>query len=482
MKKKGSITVYLVLFLSVVLLLFGAVCLSVRYRGAKTMVKTGARQSVYDLFSRYEATLFQEYDLLFIDAGFQSATFRPELMLTCVQKNAGILWGENSQATNLWGLSDTQAAFCSYTLATDQGGEGFFTQAVASAKTGLVGDGLTLLKEQLQTGKKQETAGQNKCDVEAACDTYETAVEKAQEGEYEEDAKAKTETTGAKLKANPIETVKKLKKKGILGLVVPEDREISTKKVQKNTLVSGRSLEKGIGVATLAASGSTTDDLLYGRYLRQHLSSFTSPSEGSALAWQLEYVIAGKNSDKANLKKTVEELLLMREGANFLYLKKDAAKMAQVRTTAAAIAAALAVPVGEELIANVLCVCWAYGESIVDVRTLLAGGKVPLVKDKASWQLSLEELASLGTKNKTTKTGQKEGLTYQEYLEILVDLTGTSTSRKRGMDMVELGMQGREGCENFYLDHCIQSVEIELRATVKGLGEISAKEYRSYEN
>ena len=59
MKKKGSITVYLLLFLSALLLLLGAVLFSVRHRGAKTMVKTAARQSMFDLFSRYEPTLFE---------------------------------------------------------------------------------------------------------------------------------------------------------------------------------------------------------------------------------------------------------------------------------------------------------------------------------------------------------------------------------------------------------------------------------------
>ena len=104
MKKKGSITVYLLLFLTTLLLLLGAVLLSARYRGAKVMVKAAARQSMFDLFSRYEPVLFEEYDLMFMDAGFGSAEFRPGLMLDCMERNAGILWGENSSATNLWGL------------------------------------------------------------------------------------------------------------------------------------------------------------------------------------------------------------------------------------------------------------------------------------------------------------------------------------------------------------------------------------------
>lgn len=486
MKKKGSVTVYLLLFLSVLLLLVGAVFLSVRHRGANTMVKTAARQSMFDLFSRYEATLFQEYDLLFMDAGFGSTEFRPGLLLDCVEKNAGILWGENSSATNLWGLGKCQAVLHGYTLATDQDGEAFYRQALAAAETGLAEDILAVLKEQVNTGSRQEKVGETQGDVKKACDTYQEAVEKAQEGEYEKDAGKKQDTeqkiSPEPVKDNPIEAVKKLQKKGILGLVMPEDREISDRTVKRSSLVSGRTLTEGIGLVGAPKTHKTTDHLLFIHYLSGHLSSFTAPDESAALAWQLEYIIGGKDSDRANLKKTVESLLLLREGANLLYLKSDPASMAKVRTMAASIAAALAVPVGEELIAGVLCVCWAYGESLQDVRTLLAGGRVPVAKDASTWQLSLSELSSLGeTGVKTGGSGDK-GVTYTGYLEILLGMKSDRDCLQRGMDMVETGMRARQGSENFSLDHCLHSAEIEIRAVVKGMGTISAKEYRSYEN
>ena len=50
------------------------------------------------------------------------------------------------------------------------------------------------------------------------------------------------------------------------------------------------------------------------------------------------------------------------------------------------------------------------------------------------------------------------------------------------MDMVEIGMRARQGSETFSLDHCVHAVEAEIRTTMKGIGSISAKEYRSYEN
>lgn len=485
MKKKGSITVYLLLFLSVFLVLVGAVFLSVRHRGAKTMVKTAARQSMFDLFSRYEPELFRKYGLLFIDAGFGDAQFQPGLLLVCVERNAGILWGENSFATNLWGLGNVQAVLHGYTLATDQGGEAFYRQAQAAAEMGLAADALGILRERISTGNRQEQIGEQQGDVKKACDTYQDAVEKAQEGEYkkggEKEQHAEDKVFSEPVKDNPIETVKKLQKRGLLGLVMPEDRAISDRSVKKNSLVSGRKLTQGMGLAGVAKTHKTTDHLLFVHYLCSHLSSFTAPDEKAALSWQLEYIVGGKNNDKENLKKTVESLMLLREGANLLYLRSDRASMAKVRAMASSIAAALAAPVGEELIAGVLCVCWAYGESLLDVRTLLAGGKVPVTKDASSWRLSLSDLSSLGKTGSKTDGGGDKGLTYTGYLEILLGMKSDRDCLHRGMDMVETGMRAVSG-SNFYLDHCLQSAEIEIRTALNGVGTISAKEYRSYEN
>lgn len=484
MKKKGSITVYLLLLLTVFLLLVGAVFYSARYRGAKTIVKTAARQSMMDLFSRYDATLFEKYDLLFLDAGFGQDAFRGGLMLDCVEKNAAGLWGEGSKATNLWGLSQASASLQGYTLATDQNGEAFYRQAVEAATQALPADAIKLARDQLQQAKKQENAGKTQGDVNKACTDYQKAVEKAQEGDVKDAAKDKAEDAGTKPMAmkqgdNPIEAVKKLQKKGILGLVMPKQSTMSAGSVKKSALVSGRKLQSGVGLATAARAHGAKERLLFTRYLGSHLSNFCTPDGDAALAWQMEYLIGQKTTDKANLKKTVEALLLMREGANLLYLKSDSKKMAEVHAMAASIAAALAAPVSEGLISRVLCVCWAYGESLMDVRTLLAGGRVPVTKDSASWQLTLSKLAKVDAEQ--AKKGTK-GLDYREYLELLVQLKTEKNNIKRGMDMVELGMRGQEGKSSFLLDHCIEAASIELSARVAGAGTVRAVEYRSYED
>ena len=43
----------------------------------------------------------------------------------------------------------------------------------------------------------------------------------------------------------------------------------------------------------------------------------------TALSYELEYLLCGKESDEKNLKATVNKLLLLREGVNFVYILAD---------------------------------------------------------------------------------------------------------------------------------------------------------------
>ena len=62
---------------------------------------------------------------------------------------------------------------------------------------------------------------------------------------------------------------------------------------------------------------------------------------------------------------------------------------------AAAITGAAALPEFAGALQKLLMLAWAYGESLLDVRTLLAKGKVPMLKAETEWKLPLEKLGML---------------------------------------------------------------------------------------
>ena len=53
--------------------------------------------------------------------------------------------------------------------------------------------------------------------------------------------------------------------------------------------------------------------------------------------YEMEYLIGGKNADQENLKAVVNRLLLMREGANLLYLETDSTKSQEAMSVALAL-------------------------------------------------------------------------------------------------------------------------------------------------
>lgn len=96
----------------------------------------------------------------------------------------------------------------------------------------------------------------------------------------------------------------------------------------------------------------------------------------------MEYLLEGKTSDQENLEAVLNKLLLIRMGLNFVYLQTDTAKQAEAGAMALALATAVALPMLEPVVKQVLLAAWAFGESVMDLRSLMSGKRVALVKQQ----------------------------------------------------------------------------------------------------
>lgn len=158
MKKKGSITVFLALVLSVLLSLVATSIQSVQAAAARTQILNGLDIGLYSLFGQYDRSLLKDYDLFFLD-GAQGGT---ELDLAAVYDNMESymkpVLKQNSQKLRI-----KQGGFTGYRLATDQNGEVFYHQAVSYMKDTLGGQGvqalLNRLKDREEKTKQAETDG-----------------------------------------------------------------------------------------------------------------------------------------------------------------------------------------------------------------------------------------------------------------------------------------------------------------------------------
>ena len=67
------------------------------------------------------------------------------------------------------------------------------------------------------------------------------------------------------------------------------------------------------------------------------------------------------------------------------------------------------VPVAGEVIKLLIMACWSAAEAVVDCAGLAEGGKVPLIKSKSSWNLSMDDLQDIAKGGKRAADSAASG-------------------------------------------------------------------------
>lgn len=473
----GSITVYLALVFSVLLSLIFTVVEDARRQAQMLCLECGMDLALYSVFAEYQRTLLEQYDLFFIDTGYTTSSYG----IKNTERHLEQYLKENLETSShelegsvadFWQMKVKQVEITEYTKASDENGNVFKRQAVEYIKNK---HGLTYFEnlqkslsdvweEELLT--KDITAERNA--NEAAIDAIELPKKKISEDEYEE-----IEIN------NPADAVHATRNVGVLALVVENVNTLSQTGIKKEQFISKREISKGHGLLEREAPGNV-DDIWYHEYILDKCSYYTKPLDKSVLKYQAEYIIAGKDNDMDNLKWVVNRLLLLRETANVAYLFSDAAKVAQAQTLALSLSAVIAVPELCELIKISILFAWAYAESVYDVKTLLAGGEVPLMKTATTWHFSLEGMLNYqnGLEKTNPPTGvslkketsvqeskqENSGLQYKDYLRMLLFTVAGEDSVFRMMDIVEMDIRKTVRNEAFRLDACVDYIKADVIA------------------
>ena len=254
----------------------------------------------------------------------------------------------------------------------------------------------------------------------------------------------------------------------VLHQVLGADAVLSEVQIAAGEQLSLRDVHLGSGLQAENRHGyPRADELIFDTYVMEKTGNFTRMRGDGKLRYQTEYILCGKDTDKGNLEAVAERLLLIREGANCLYLFADEGRMGQVHAVAAVVSLILLNPELEDTLANALALAWSYLESVQDVRSLLAGYKVPLQKTGESWQTALYELLAPG--EAIRDRGGDTGFGYEEYLQGLLFLEGSTIKTKRTMDIMEMDVREITHNKSFQLDRCLDTIRIEAQASSLGV-------------
>ena len=468
MKKRsenGAITIYMSVILSVILSLFLTVIEGARCRAITVDAECAFDLAVYSVFAEYNRELFEQYGLFFIDTSYGE----PSASLERVENHLKYYMGENLDASSglpVFNFTKTYAeqvevSGCSY--ATDDRGAVFRRQAVAYMKHKYGIAYAEKLEKELEKAKDLELFTKN---IAPEREASQAEIDEAEKngiatGEVDEDGNEIVKEVDID---NPADSVNGARSKGILLLVVEDTEKISEQTAELSSCVSYRKpASKGMGIAE-RDKVALWEELLFDGYISEKCGTFIKPKKTGQLQYQTEYVLAGKNNDIDNLKNVVSRLLMLREISNVTYLFSDAAKVSEAAVLAATICNAAGAPVLTEPVKITLLFAWAYAEAVYDVRQLLAGNRVPLLKTVSDWHYSLEGMLQVEADDVTKLPADAQissGLSYEEYLRLFLAMENKDQKTFRMMDIAEMDVRKNSGFRKFSLSNCVDYLRIE---------------------
>lgn len=235
------------------------------------------------------------------------------------------------------------------------------------------------------------------------------------------------------------EDAKELINKGVLALVIDDISKVSKNAIDSSNLPTKKEKEE------CSRKSSVLDKAKIAIYSGMKFGNYANCIKEDALLYEKEYIVAGKESDKENLAAVVERLVLIRNATNLLCLLEDAQKRQEIKTIAASVAVVTGLPFMEVIAEALLTEAWVLAESINDVKCLLNNQKLSMVKTKSNWKTSLTNL--LGSELKE----EKNGLDYEQYLNMLILMTKKSNSVFRTIDLIQLNI-----CKKYNKDFSIR--------------------------
>ena len=287
-----------------------------------------------------------------------------------------------------------------------------------------------------------------------------------------------TETeTGAVPEANAadisfISEIGKILDEGVLNYVAEDVSEKTVdmsdfpSRVYKNTMQdSGNDKEKADDSDEDDESvlTATSQKVMLSEYILCHMENYTNASGENALDYEAEYIISGKASDKENLASTAKKLILIKAGCNMISILKDGEKRSEAALLAAAVATAVGFPQAEQIVELLILSAWSLAEAVVDVKTLLSGGKVPIIKKGDEWSLSLTGLKNF-TGSESSGKSFENGLDYEAYLRALLLIKNRQTQLLRIMDVIQANMRLKEN-DTFRIKDCVLKTQITAEYT-----------------
>lgn len=473
--KKASITPFCTLCLMLIASVLFVLLESARVYGLDYYASIKAEALMDSLCAEYQPLLWEQYGLLALDGAYGTEYFCKEYVTEQLLEFNSMQQIETEniltqKKLDLFNILLTEVELKGYALATDEEGNLFLKYIAERMKEELpIGVAEDIYERYQAQGILQENTSEYAINeaaeiLQRAKESKWKAIEKKIENAETEEEKEKAEaerwvfgTSKVTKLENMFDTVSELKKEGILNLILGEMPSLSDKRSKPETYIVERKTKEG----TIRYTGESDwyQKILVLEYLDRYFSSYGKEQEGHYLDYELEYILAGKDVEWKNFEAVINKLLFLRETANITYLLGNSEKMQQAEILASAIALLIGEnPATIKVVQAGVIAAWAYAESILDVRALVSGEIIPLIKTNENWTLGILEVFSVFEHNKKAKSCTN-GMDYEEYLKLLLFLEKDKTIAYRMLEVMEMSLQQMPDYKNCKMNQMYLAME-----------------------
>lgn len=449
--RKGEITVFLSVVFVLMISFVSGILQASSIQAAKNLGRLKTDRAIYSVFGEYQKELLEQYHVFGLDGSYGTGSYTEENLISRM---------------HYYGTEGIDHEITDIQYLTDNSGQAFREQVLTyMEQTNGIGmirkfTGLTeeWEEQEIQGNEMEKIREESTQEIEEISSMLENTADTGS-GEKEADVE------------NPFHFMDKIEQYGILSVVLPKDMILSEKEITLESQVSYRNLRTGRGsFPSRTGTDGIEEKLLFDEYVIDRYTSAVPEGESDeknrTLDYEIEYILAGKTSDKENLESVLFRIFLIRMALNYAFLLTDTEKQGQAEILALAVAALLLVPEAVEGIKHLVLIAWAAGESVTDIRTLLSGKRAALVKTTDNWQTSLTSLFTLGEGSGTEENDAQEGIYYKDYLRILLFLENSKDVTMRALDRIEENLRTEQKLGFFHADQCVTRLKMSNTITL----------------
>ncbi len=460
---KGSLSVFFSMVLVSVMTLLLTMAECIRVYELHSFSTEYTDMAVESAFSEFNPYLWANYRILALDLGYGTGSIGPDILASKTIEYCGF----NADVNNNYArISPDECKVNKYALLTDNNAQGVVMLGKKAAMEGLASQVVDEIKSQIDDMNSIE-----KIDVEQTAEEGDASLENAKEQQLTKkyvaanddnpDTNPDDYETPKEVEDNPFRAFKMIKEsfaRGILSTVTDAEN-VSETTFDLEQLPSHRNLNTGN--MEVSSGNDLVEKALFIEYLMTNYSSFNNDLKHDGMRYEIEYLIAGKESDSQSLATVVGEILLLREAANFATIMQNPSMVSEAMAMAEILAGFTLNPAIIEAVKYAIIAAWAYVESTLDVRLLLSGGKVPLVKTLDQWTSDVWHLSAVADINFKAREFQT-GISYSQYLIGFLALNNNETLAIRACDVMENALHSTDQYKNAQMDNMAFAADISI--------------------